>query len=66
MNFFKYDVDRIQEAVWAGIVALTVYVPTAIGTQEPGDWRVWGLALLGGAVRVFLGAAFSAFGSKGE
>lgn len=56
----KYRFKPLQELYWGVVTAFSVVVLTALFTLQPEavtDWRAWGIALGGGAVRAAAGAA---------
>lgn len=52
-----YNFKLIQEAAWAGGVALLVFVLTAaLGLAEVTDWSAWAVSLGTGCARAVAGA----------
>lgn len=55
----KYRFKPLQELYWGVVTAFSVVILTALFTLQPEavtDWRAWGIALGGGAVRAAAGA----------
>lgn len=56
----KYTFRPLPELYWGVVTAASIVVLTALFTFNPEtvtDWRAWGIALGGGAVRAAAGAA---------
>jgi hypothetical protein len=55
----KYQFKPLPELYWGVVTAFSVVILTALFTLQPEavtDWRAWGIALGGGAVRAAAGA----------
>jgi len=56
----QYDIKWLQELGWAVLVAVAVFLLTALtGIEEVSDIRVWFVSLVTGAIRVAAAAALN-------
>jgi hypothetical protein len=54
-----YQVRPTAETIWAVLTTVALAVAQLMGGSPPDDWRVWGLAALGAAVRAAGGVLLS-------
>ena len=56
----KYEIKWLAEIGWAVLIAVAVFVLTALtGIEEVSDVRVWALGIVTGVIRVAAAAALN-------